>query len=167
MLLYFWLILVLQGPVKASNEFSQTPLKVGFIMCGPITDYGWNQAHNEGRLFLEKQMNGRVQTIFAENVPENSESSRFMERMIANGVKIIFATSYGYLDSVLQVASRHPDVIFMQSNRHNDRHTKNVGGYFVYYYEPMYAAGIVAGRMTKTNKIGFIVGHTVPSVLNS
>jgi basic membrane protein A len=159
--------LVFQFAAQANNLPTNQPLKVGFMMCGTAIDQGWNQAHNEGRLYLEKQMNGKVRTILAERAPENAESVRVMEKMIAQGVKVIFATSYGYLDSVLKVAKRHPDVIFMQSNRLNKEYRKNVGGYFVFYFEPMYVAGIVAGRMTKTNHLGFIAGHNVPSVLNT
>ena len=141
------------------------PLKIGFVLCGPITDYGWNQAHNDGRLFLERTMNGKVQTIFAESVPENSDAGRVMEKMIAQGAKVIFATSYGYLDSALQVAARHPDVKFMQINRYSEQKRANIGVYFPYYFETLYVNGIVAGRMTKSNKLGFLVGHAVPNVL--
>ena len=159
--------LILQLSVLSANGSPKQPLKVGFLMGGPVNDYGWNQAHNDGRLYLEKSMNGKVQTIFAENVPENAEAGRIMEKMIAQGAKLIFLTTYGLLDPALQVASRHPDVIFMQINRFSSEKRKNVGVFFPYYYEPMYAAGIVAGRKTKHNKIGFIIGHAVPNVLTS
>lgn len=164
-LLYIWLVLLTQNPAKASNELSRKPLKVGFLMGGPVTDFGWNQAHNNGRLYLEKYMAGKVKTIFAESVPENSEAGRVMERMIAQGAKIIFGTSYGYLDPILAVAARHPDVIFMQINRHSEQKRPNIGVYFPYYFEPLYSNGIVAGRITKTNKLGFIIGHAVPNLL--
>ncbi len=117
MLLYLCVLLVLQVPANASNELSRKMLKVGFVMGGPVTDYGWNQAHNDGRIYLERHMAGKVQTIFAERVPENAEAGRVMERMIAQGTKVIFGTTYGYLDPMLAVAARHPDVIFMQINR--------------------------------------------------
>jgi basic membrane protein A len=161
--LVFWLSLSLQ--TTANSESTKAPLKVGFIMGGPITDYGWNQCHNDGRLYLERTMSGKVQTTFAEKVPENAEAARVMERMIAQGTKLVFLTTYGYLDPALSVAARHPDVKFMQICRLNDRKLDNVGVYFPYYYEPLYAAGIVAGRKTKSNQIGCIVGHTVPNVL--
>jgi len=164
-LLYLWLVLLMQNPVKASNELSGQPLKVGFLMGGPVTDFGWNQSHNDGRIYLEKHMAGKVKTTFAESVPESSEAGRVMERMIAQGAKVIFATSYGYLDSMLKVAARHPDVVFMQINRYSEQKRANIGVYFPYYFEPLYSAGIVAARVTKTHKLGFIVGHVVPNVL--
>ena len=85
--------------------------------------------------------------------------------MIAQGAKIIFLTTYGYLDPAMQAATRHPDVIFMQINRYSEQRKANIGVYFPYYFETLYASGIVAGRITKTKKIGFIVGHAVPNVL--
>lgn len=103
MLLYLCVLLVLQVPANASNELSRKMLKVGFVMGGPVTDYGWNQAHNDGRIYLERHMAGKVQTIFAERVPENAEAGRVMERMIAQGTKVIFGTTYGYLDPMLAV----------------------------------------------------------------
>ncbi len=149
----------------ANQAVATTPLKVGFLMGGPVTDFGWNQAHNDGRIYLEKHMAGTVQTIFAERIPENSEAGRVMEKMIAQGAKVIFATTYGYLDPMLKVAARHPDVTFMQINRYSEEKRPNIGAYYPYYFEPLYSAGIVAGRMTKSNKLGFIVGHAVPNVL--
>lgn len=157
--------LVFQFAVQANNLPANQQVKVGFLTGGPVSDYGWNQAHNDGRLYLEKHMSGKVQTVFAEKVPENSEAARVMEKMIAQGVKIIFCTTYGYLDSALKVAAHHPDVTFMQINRYNDQPKPNVGVYFPYYFETLYATGIVAGRMTKSNKIGFITGHAVPVIL--
>lgn len=161
----FLLLIVCHPITQANNLPANQPIKVGFLMGGPVTDYGWNQSHNDGRLYLEKHMAGKVQTVFAEKVPENSEAARVMEKMIAQGAKVIFCTTYGYLDSALKVATRHPDVIFMQINRYNDQLSPNVGVYFPYYFETLYATGVVAGRMTKSNKIGFIIGHAVPNVL--
>src|SRR5277367_1117831 len=84
---------------------TQRPLKVGFILVASWYDYGWNYSHNQGRLYLEKYLPGQVETTVAENVPENSEVERVMERMIAQGDKVIFATAYGYLESALKVAA--------------------------------------------------------------
>ena len=101
MVILLCLKLCVPSQILASSEQANKPLKVGFIMGGPVTDLGWNQAHNEGRLYVEKSMNGKVQTIFAEKIPENAEAARVMEKMIAQGAKLIFATTYGYLDSVV------------------------------------------------------------------
>jgi len=100
-----------------------------------------------------------------ENVPENGQVERVAEKLIANGCKLIFATSYGYLEPILRVAQRHPDVVFMQVGRFSG--TKNVGAFFDRPLEPMYIAGVVAGHMTKTNELGFIAAHPVPEVLQT
>jgi basic membrane lipoprotein Med (substrate-binding protein (PBP1-ABC) superfamily) len=141
------------------------PLKIGFVCVGPVNDYGWNQAHNQARLYLEKQLPGQVQTTLAEKISEGSEAERVMERMIAQGNRLIFSTSYGYMEPMLRVAARHPDIIFMQMNRLQT--TKNVGTYSQMQYQPMYLAGMVAGHMTKTNKLGFVSAHPVPPMVQS
>lgn len=142
-----------------------SPLKVGFLFVGPISDWGWSYAQNEGRLYVDSALRGKVQTTFAENVPEGADAERVMEKMIAQGVKLIFATSYAYLEPVLRVAARHPDVKFMQLSRFEKR--ENLATYFYLQFQPMYAAGIVAGRMTKTNKIGFVGSRQIPPILQT
>ncbi|MBY0360247.1 MAG: BMP family ABC transporter substrate-binding protein [Candidatus Obscuribacterales bacterium] len=150
-------------PVYSANE--QKTVKAGFLFVGPINDYGWNCAQNEGRLFVEKKLAGKIQTVAVENVPESAEAERVMERMIAQGAKIIFATSFGYLEPVLKVARRHPDVKFMQLSRFDKR--PNLRTYFYLHYQGSYLAGVVAGRMSKKNKIGFVAAHPVPPLLQS
>lgn len=145
-------------------SFAGDEFKVGYLCVGPISDSGWNCAHNIGRLYLESKM-PNVKTTLAERVPESAEAERVMEKMIAQGNKLIFTTSYGFLDPALRVAKRHPDVVFMQVNRFDN--TKNLGTYFSHQYQPLYVAGTVAGRMTKTNKLGFIAAHPVPPLLQA
>src|ERR1700722_3851564 len=134
-----WASITTAGQARAEG-----PLKIGFVYISSVSDLGWTQAHDEGRKFLEKTMNGRaqrVQTTIAENVPETAQVERVVEKMIAQGNKLIFSTSYGYLEPVLRVAARHPDVIFMQCQRHSS--AKNVGTYFASQQDPMYIAGFV------------------------
>ncbi len=149
----------------ASAEVGNQPFKVGFIMTGPVADQGWNYAHDQGRKFLENALKDKVQTIVAENVPENSQTERVMEKMIAQGCKLIFATSYGYLEPALKVASRHPDVIIMQCLRPCPHSIKNFGSYLVNLFGPMYVTGVVAGRSTKSDKIGCVAAFPVNSVM--
>lgn len=151
------------APATVANDKLRTPLKVGFIMVGPINDQGWNYAHNQGRLYLESALPNQIITTFAEKVPENSEAERVMEKMIAQGNKLIFATSFGYLEPVMRVAARHPDIIFMQCNRLIG--AQNIGSYPAYIYEPMYICGVVAGRVTKTNKLAFVAGFPIAQVM--
>jgi basic membrane protein A and related proteins len=156
--------LALQSQVTARSQPSFKPLKVGFLCVGPVSDWGWNHSEEQGRLYLEKVMKGKVETVFAESVYESAESERVMEKMIAQGCKLIFAQSYGYLESVLRVSIRHPDVTFMQLSRFADN-KKNIGTYFGLHGEGFYLAGVAAGRMTKSNKLGFVGSHPVPSTL--
>ncbi len=152
-------------PVIANSEIKKEPLKVAFILVGRGNDMGWNYAHDQGRLFLEKAMAGKVSTTFVENVPESGEVERVIEKLIAQGNKLIFTTSYGYLEPAIRAAARHPEIIIMQCQRSVPASVKNAGTYDVRQYEPYYAAGIVAGKMTKTNKLGYIGGHPVPLLI--
>jgi basic membrane protein A len=140
------------------------PFKIGFIMVGPVDDYGYNYAHNLGRLYLQSHL-PNVQTTVAEKVPESAEVERVMEKMIAQGNRLIFSTSYGYLEPAERVAKRHPDVTIMQTWR--PAGLKNIGCYSAYQYEPLYAVGSVVGKMTKKNSIGFVCAHPVPLLLQN
>jgi len=150
--------------VVAKAEVKHEPIKVGFITVAPVSEIGWNYAHNQGRLYLEKTL-PEVKTTLVENVPETAELERVMEKMIAQGNKIIFTTSYGYLEPASRVAQRHPDVTVLQCQRKRPPALNNLATYFANQYEPTYIAGMIAGRVTHTNKIGFVTAHPVPPVL--
>jgi basic membrane protein A len=172
MLLFRLFISILLVPFVAAagncaEQQASEPFKVGFVLSGPAADLGWNYTHDMGRKFLEKAFNGKVQTILAEKVPESAEVERVMEKMIAKGAKVLFATSYGYLEPAVRVAARHPDVIVMQCQRSCPPCAKNVGAYFVNPNDPLYVAGVVAGRLTKTGKIGCVAPHPVAVVLTT
>jgi basic membrane protein A len=151
--------------VIATEQTNTKTIKVGFLAVGPVNDNGFNYADNQGRLFLEKAMPGQVQTVIAERIPESAEAERVLEKMIAQGTKLIFTVSYGYLEPALKVATRHPDATFMQINRFQT--AKNLGTFHSPQYQPMYLAGMVAGHMTKHNKLGFIGAHPVPPLLQA
>lgn len=153
------------NPAAASTTSADARMKVGFVTVGPVSDWGYNYAHNQARIFMEGAASKEVQTTIVENIPESAEVERVMERMIADGTKLIFPTSYGYLEPALRVAERHPDVIFMHCGGY--KNAPNLGTYFAYIHEPMYIAGMVAGRMTKTNKMGFVAAHPIPQVLRN
>lgn len=140
-------------------------LKVGFITVGPANDWGYNYAHDQGRQFIQQAGADKFETQIVEKIPESAEVERVMERMISEGTTLIFPTSYGYLDPALRVAEKHPDVTFMHCG--GFKNAKNLGTYFGYIHEPMYLSGIVAGRMTKTNKLGFVAAFPIPQVLRN
>lgn len=139
-------------------------VKVGYVYVGPKSDYGYNYAMDQGRLWVEKNMPG-VKTVGFENVPENAEVERVMERMIKGGCTIIFPTSYGYLDPALNVAKKYPKVIFAHAG--GFKTAPNLGTFFAGIDDAMYLAGMTAGSMTKTHKLGFLAAHPIPQVLRN
>lgn len=138
---------------------------VGFIFVGPKDDFGYNQAAYQGAMAVEKDFPD-LKVLTAENVPETDEAARVMEGMIAKGAKIIFATSYGHLDPALKVAAAHPDVaVVQQGNFIKGSIAANTGTYFGTVYEPVYLAGIAAGKATKSNKLGYVYAFPIPQTI--
>jgi basic membrane protein A and related proteins len=138
---------------------------VGFIFIGPKDDFGYNQAAYEGSQAVKAAFPD-LEVITAENVPETDEAARVMESMIDKGAKIIFATSYGHLDAALKVAADHPDVaVVQQGNTITGTVPANAGTFFGTVYEPVYLAGIVAGKQTKTNKLGYVYAFPIPQTV--
>ncbi|WP_372634740.1 BMP family ABC transporter substrate-binding protein [Cohnella sp.] len=135
---------------------------VGFIFVGTKDDYGYNQAAYLGSVAVEEAYPD-LKVLRAENVPETAEAERVMEQMIKDGAKIIFPTSYGHLEPALNVAKRHPDVVFFHQG--GLKTANNVGTYFGTIWEPVYLAGVAAGKMSKTGKLGYIVSVPIPQVL--
>ena len=160
------------GSTSASGSDSSesaTPGKdseaVGFIMVGPKDDFGYNQAVYDGAMAVQKAYPD-LEVITAENVPETDEAARVMEGMIDKGAKIIFATSYGHLDAALSVAEAHPDVVVVhQGGFVEGEIPPNFGTYFGTVYEPVYLAGILAGKATKSNKLGYIYAFPIPQTI--
>jgi simple sugar transport system substrate-binding protein/basic membrane protein A len=138
---------------------------IGFIFVGPKDDFGYNQAAYAGSQEVKKAFPS-LEVLTAENVPENDSATQVMEDMIAKGAKIIFATSYGHKDSGLKVATSHPDVVVVsQGNFVDGKMPANFGTYFGTVYEPVYLAGIAAGKATKSNKLGYVYAFPIPQTL--
>ncbi|HEV8298162.1 MAG TPA: BMP family ABC transporter substrate-binding protein [Acidimicrobiales bacterium] len=138
---------------------------VGFIFVGPKDDFGYNQAAYQGAKEVEKACTD-FKVLTAENVPEDDNASRVMEDMVSKGAKIIFATSYGHLDPAKKVAAAHPDVVIVQQgNVIGGNYPANLGTYFGTVYEPVYLAGIAAGKATKSNKLGYVYAFPIPQTL--
>lgn len=135
---------------------------IGFIFVGPGDDFGYNQAAYIGSQAVEEAFPD-YEVLRAENVPENQEAERVMENMIRNGAKIIFPTSYGHLDPALEVAARHPDVVFLHQG--GLKTAENLGTYFGTIWETVYLSGVAAGHMSETGKLGYIVAFPIPQVL--
>ena len=138
--------------------------KIGFIYVGPVDDYGYNMSMDLGRKYLEKNLPGTT-TTGVESIPETAEVERVMERLIASGHKIIFATSYGYLDYAIKVGEKHPDVRILHAG--GLKTSKNVGTYWADSDAGMYLAGVAAGHASKDGKLGFIGGFQIPQLMRS
>jgi simple sugar transport system substrate-binding protein len=140
------------------------PLKVGFIYVGPTGDYGWSYQHDQGRQAIEAEFGDAVETSYVESVPEGADAERVLTQMALSGHKLIFATSFGYMDAVNTVAGRFPDVKFEHATGYRRDHP-NVATYDARFYEGRAVIGHIAGRMTKTNKIGYIASYPIPEVM--
>lgn len=144
-------------------------VKMGFIYVGPRDDYGYNQAHYEGKSALKSE--NWIVAVDQENVPETVEVQKVMESMInLDGAQVVFPTSFGYFDPhILKEAKKYPDVMFLHCGGLWDaaRHPKNVGSYFGYIDEPVYLSGLVAGHTSKSKKLGFIAAIPIPQVLRN
>jgi len=150
-----------KAPAPAPAEQPQEKMKVGFIYIGPPGDGGWTYAHDQARMYLEKEL--EVETIYTESVPEDQQSEKVMKDMIDQGAKVIFATSFGYMDHVAEVAKEYPDVTFLHCS--GFKSAENFSNYFGRMYEARYLSGIVAGMKTETDKIGYVAAFDIPEVI--
>jgi basic membrane protein A len=142
---------------------ADAPLKVGFIYVGPIGDAGWTFQHDSGRKEMEKALAGKVVSQFVESVPEGVDAERVIGELARSGNKIVFTTSFGYMNPTLKVAKQFPGTDFEHATGYKT--DKNVGIYNARFYEGRYLAGIVAGKMTKTNVAGYVAAFPIPEVV--
>ncbi|MDE3012426.1 MAG: BMP family ABC transporter substrate-binding protein [Pseudomonadota bacterium] len=141
------------------------PLKAGFIYIGPVGDHGWTYAHDQGRLAAQAMLGGKVQTSYIENVPETADSERVIRELAQKGSKVIFATSFGYMNQMEKVAKAYPNTVFMHATGYKT--AKNLGTYDVRTYEGAYLLGVVAGRISKTDKLGVVASIPIPEVIRN
>ncbi len=139
------------------------PVKVGFIYVGPIGDGGWTYEHNKGRLAVEEHFGDAVETVYQESVPEGADAERAITQMALSGADLIFTTSFGYMDPTIAVAEKFPDVKFEHATGY--KRTDNVSTYSARFYEGRAIQGHIAGKMTETNKIGYIASFPIPEVI--
>ncbi len=151
-----------QPPVEEPPAPAQEKVKTAFLYVGPVGDAGWSWAHDQARQDLE-QHHPWVETAFLESVPEGAGAERALSQFAEKGFKVIFATSFGYMDPVIQVAQRYPDTVFMHCSGY--KRADNVGTYFGRMYQPKYLAGLIAGKTTKSGKVGFVAPHPIPEVI--
>ncbi|WP_212525058.1 BMP family ABC transporter substrate-binding protein [Actibacterium sp. MT2.3-13A] len=139
------------------------PTKVGFVYVGPIGDGGWSYEHNQGRLAVEEHFGDAVETIYQENVPEGADAERVLTQMALSGADLIFTTSFGYMDPTINVAKKFPNVKFEHATGY--KRAENVSTYSARFYEGRAVQGTIAGRMTKSNIVGYIASFPIPEVV--
>lgn len=138
-------------------------LKVGFIYVGPVGDGGWSYQHDQGRQAIVAEYGDKIETTFIESVPEGADAERALTQLALAGNKLIFATSFGFMDAVMATAAKFPDVKFEHATGY--KRADNVSTYDARFYEGRAVMGTIAGRMTKSNKIGYIGSFPIPEVI--
>jgi simple sugar transport system substrate-binding protein len=139
------------------------PLNVGFVYISPIGEAGWTTQHDMARKEMEKALAGKVTSKFVENVPESADAERVIRDLAQQGSKLIFTTSFGYMNPTLKVAKQYPDVKFVHVTGYKT--APNVATTNARFYEGRYLAGVLAGKMTKSNVAGYVAAFPIPEVL--
>ena len=139
------------------------PVKVGFVYLGPIGDYGWTWAHEKGRKAMVDALQGQVAADYVENVKEDASAGPILKDLAQQGHKLIFATTFGYMDQTVEAAKQFPDVKFEHCTGY--KHAPNLGTYNSRFHEGRAVEGAIAGMMTKTGTIGYLGSDKVPEVV--
>jgi basic membrane protein A and related proteins len=153
------------APVAAAPAPKPEPLKIAFAYVGPVGDGGWTFAHDNGRKALEAEFGDKISTSFVENVPESADAERVIREMASSGNKLIFGTTFGYMEPMLKVAPEFKDVKFEHATGY--KQAENMRTYDSRTYEGAYMAGVIAGKMTKTNTLGVVASIPIPEVIRN
>ena len=141
------------------------PLKIAFAYVGPVGDGGWSFAHDNGRKAIEKEFGDKVVTSFVESVPESADAERVLRDLAGQGNKLIFGTTFGYMESIQKIAGDLKDVKFEHATGYKT--AENVRTYDSRTYEGAYMAGVIAGAMTKSNTLGVVGSVPIPEVIRN
>ena len=142
---------------------AQEKLKACWVYVGPVGDFGYSYQHDQGRLQVEKELGDKVETAFLENVPEGTDADRAFERLARQDCKIIFGTSFGFMDSMVKVAAKFPDIKFEHATGY--KKADNLAIYNARFYEGRYILGQIAAKESKKNLAGYIVSFPIPEVV--
>ncbi|MGH8713324.1 MAG: BMP family ABC transporter substrate-binding protein [Casimicrobiaceae bacterium] len=159
----FTVLAATAGLATVAAVAADAPLKVGFVYVSPVSDAGWTAQHDAARKEMEKALDGKVVTKYVENVPEGADAERVIRELAQSGYQLIFTTSFGYMNPTIKVAKQFPKTYFEHATGY--KMDKNVGIYNARFYEGRYLAGIVAGRMTKSNIAGYVAAFPIPEVV--
>ena len=149
------------APAPAKAE----PLKIGFVYVGPVGDGGWSFAHDNARKAIEKEFGDKISTTFVENVPEGADTERVVRDLVGQGYKMVFGTSFGFMEPMLKVAADNPDVKFEHAT--GFKTADNLRTYDSRTYEGAYMAGVIAGAMTKSGTLGVVGSVPIPEVVRN
>ncbi len=144
-------------------QAADDPLKVGFVYVGPIGDHGWTYQHHEGLKAIEAKYGDKVKTTFVESVSEGPDAERVIRQLAASGHRLIFTTSFGFMDPTLKVAKQFPKVKFEHAT--GFKRADNLATYSARFYEGRYIAGQIAGKMSKNGKAGYVASFPIPEVI--
>ncbi len=138
-------------------------LKIAYIYVGPIGDGGWSYQHHLGLEAVKKEFGDKIEATEVENVSEGPDAERVIDQLAASGNNLIFTTSFGFMNPTLKVAQRYPNVKFEHAT--GFKQAPNMATYNARFYEGRYVVGLIAGKMTKTNTIGYIASFPIPEVV--
>ena len=147
----------------ATAALADDKVKVGFVYVGPTGDHGWTYRHDIGRQQVEEAYGDRVETVYVESVSEGADAERVMTQMALQGAYIIFATSFGYMDPLMSVAKKFPNVKFEHATGY--KQADNAANYGLKLYQARHVQGVIAGMMTETNKICYVASFPIPEVM--
>ncbi len=148
--------------LSSAGAFAE-PLKVGFVYLSPAQDAGWTYAHEKARLYVEKELGDKIQTTFIENVNEGSDAERVIHKLASSGYSLIFTTSFGFMNPTFKVAQRFKNIKFEHATGYKT--ASNMGVYNARPYQGRYLTGLIAGKMTRTNVVGYIATFPIPEVI--
>ena len=150
-------------PLGAGIARAQEPLKVGFVYVGPVGDFGWTYAHDQGRKLVEETFGDKVKVTFVENVAEGPDAERIIRQLAQEGNELIFTTSFGFMNPTVKVARQFPKVHFEHATGYQK--APNLGIYNARFYEGRAVIGTMAGMMSKTGTAGYIASFPIPEVV--
>lgn len=153
------------APAAAPTAAAAEPLKIAFAYVGPVGDGGYSFAHDQARKALEKELGDKIKTMYVESVPEGADAERVLRDMATQGNKLIFGTTFGYMDVIQKLAPDFPDVKWEHATGYKT--AANASTYDFRTYEGAYLAGVIAGAMTKSNTLGIVGSVPIPEVLRN
>jgi basic membrane protein A and related proteins len=161
------LILLIGGllGVSLTSVSAEVPLKVAFVYVEPVSDTGWSYQHDKARKEMERVLGDKVKTTIAENVPATADAERVIRQLAVAGNQLIFTTSFGYMEPTLRVAKLFPNVKFEHATGYKT--APNVVTYDTRFYEGAYLLGVLAGKMTRSNTLGFVGSFPIPEVIRN